>query len=907
MFNRCMLDFNYVGGQLDPEEAPQADGQPLSSKVNHTHGPDGQYQGQEVGPTVLKATLVSGFGGYHTACPQTQKPKPYTTITPEEILTMAQSPSAVHKDRAQWMIPSTVGGSKARKHQFQRKSGQFWMLWADLDQVKGLTFLDIVSRVKSAIPDCTALVYTTASATQDTPKCRVLVPLSAPVQGRGYSMMACILNNRIEKAGLPPDRVSERPGQLCYLPNRGKYYAHHITEGRLLDPGESFAEEIQTEQARLEAEKQAQRVRHQEALKKAQTRLDSGTQDPIDAYRQAYPVETALERYGYQRKGNKWISPMSESGKPGVSVRHGKWYSHHSSDSNIGQMGKDGGTWGDAFDLFVHYEQSGDFNRAVGAVGEMFTVTDPETGQTVTLNKANQREYMRQQDSTGQAQGEAQPYGAPVPLPDELPPVAPFDYELLPDTLRPWVQDIAERMQSPPDFVAVAALGGIAAIIGRKVGIRPQAQTDWTVVCNLWVLVIGRPGVLKSPSLEAGLAPLKKLIAEANDTYQEQEEQYKVEALTAKLKQEAAEKTARKMLAKDPESDLSAVLAVDEEPVFPALKRYQANDCTAASLGELLRQNPNGLLVFRDEVVSLLKSLDRDGQEEGRGFYLTAWNGDSPYTFDRIGRGMNLTIPAICLSVLGGTQPGRLSEYISHAVKGGSADDGLIQRFGVMVWPDIPKKWKNVDRMPNREAKDLAYQVFEHLDKITPADIQAEQDTDLDGNPDGIPYLRFDPAALELFTEWRASLEQKLRSDGMLPALESHFSKYRKLIPSLALIFHLVDGGAGPVSEAATLRALAWSQYLESHAYRAYGSITSPEVSTAKAILQKIQKGKLSTPFTSRDVWRPGWSKLTDRDKVLKGLKVLEDYSWITAEEIPTKGRPKTVYQYNGVDRDHLS
>jgi len=496
------------------------------------------------------------------------------------------------------------------------------------------------------------------------------------------------------------------------------------------------------------------------------------------------------------------------------------------------------------------------------------------------------------------------PCTEPIPLPDELPPVKPFDYDLLPDALRPWIQDISERMQCPPDFVAVAALGAIAAVLGRKVGIRPQARTDWTVVPNLWIMVVGRPGVLKSPALEAGLAPLKRLIAEANDAHKSAEEQYKVEALAYKLKQEAAEKAARKILTKDPKADLLTVLAVDGEPVSPVLKRYQANDCTPASLGELLRQNPNGLLVFRDEVVSLLKSLDRDGQDEGRGFYLTAWNGDSPYTFDRIGRGLNLTISALCVSLLGGTQPGRLSEYISQAVKGGAADDGLIQRFGVMVWPDIPKKWKNVDRKPDRAAKNQAYEVFTYLDKLTPDDIHAEQDTDMEGEPDGIPYLRFDQAALELFTEWRVDLEQKLRSDDMIPALESHFSKYRKLIPSLSLIFHLVDGGTGPVTETATLRALAWGQYLESHAYRAYGSITSMEISTAKAILKKIKEGKLPSGFSSRDVWRPGWSKLTDSEQVSRGLKVLEDYGWIESEEILTKGRTKTVYHSNGGNDD---
>lgn len=535
------------------------------------------------------------------------------------------------------------------------------------------------------------------------------------------------------------------------------------------------------------------------------------------------------------------------------------------------------------------------------AIGEKYRgQANPDKWLQPQIAKA--RAYVSDRATKGltlpQKEKKAQPL--PIPLPDELAPVMPFDYELLPDRLRSWVKDIAERMQCPPDFVAASTMAAMAAVIGRKIGIRPQAKTDWTVICNLWALVVGRPGVLKSPSQEAGLSPLKKLIASANERYDQDLEIHKTDAIAAKLRKEAAEKKARQVLQKDPNADLLTVLTVGEEPISPVLKRYQANDSTPASLGELLRQNPNGLLVFRDEVVSLLKSLDREGQEEGRGFYLTAWNGDSPYTFDRIGRGLNLHIPALCLSLLGGTQPGRLSEYIQQAVKGGSADDGLIQRFGLLIWPDLNGTWKNVDRRPDITAKNKAFKVFDDLDRLDPAEIGAEQDTDFEGKPDGIPYLRFDPPALELFTEWRTALEVKLRSD-LHPALESHFAKYRKLIPSLALILHLADGEKGPVSETATLRALAWGDYLETHAERAYSSVSNADASTAKAILRRIKKGDLKPPFSTRDVWRPGWSKLSDRDQVMGGLRMLEDYRHICIERVNTNGRPKMLYHLNEV------
>jgi Protein of unknown function (DUF3987) len=148
------------------------------------------------------------------------------------------------------------------------------------------------------------------------------------------------------------------------------------------------------------------------------------------------------------------------------------------------------------------------------------------------------------------------------------------------------------------------------------------------------------------------------------------------------------------------------------------------------------------VLVFRDELVSLLKSLDREDQAEARGFYLAAWNGDSSYTFDRITRGLHLHIPAVRLSVLGSTQPGRIAEYLRDAVRGGKGDDGLMQRFGLLVWPDTGGAWREVDRWPKSTARRRACQVFETLAQLTPDTIGAQRDED-----DAVPYLRFDAPA----------------------------------------------------------------------------------------------------------------------------------------------------------------
>lgn len=486
----------------------------------------------------------------------------------------------------------------------------------------------------------------------------------------------------------------------------------------------------------------------------------------------------------------------------------------------------------------------------------------------------------------------------PKSLPVGLPPVAQFDPLLLPDSLRPWAEDICERIQCPHDFVGVTVMAALGSVLGRKVGIRPQEKTDWVEFGNQWALIVGRPGVLKSPAMEAALAPIKRLAGKASSAYQIAMEDYGHALKVAKLQQEAGEKAAREKIKK---SGVSANVKDDlsiPDPEPPQLRCYIANDTSYEKLGEILAANPNGVLVYRDELVSLLKTLDREDNAAARGFYLTGWGGNSPYNFDRIARG-HVAIPAVCLSMLGSTQPGRIAEYIRSAVKGGSGDDGLIQRFGLLVWPDIGGEWKNVDRWPDTDARKRANEVFEMLDQLDPSEVYADQDRDFGGMPDGQPFLRFSPDALEEFQAWREPYEIRLRSGEEHPALESHIAKYRKLAPSLALVLHLANGNKGEVDRVSLVKALAWIEYLETHARRAYASVSSPEIAAAKAILERLRRGEIEREFAPHEIYRKGWAHLSDRQLVKDALDLLTDLGWVIPRTIETTGRWAQRYEAN--------
>src|SRR5829696_4184667 len=154
-----------------------------------------------------------------------------------------------------------------------------------------------------------------------------------------------------------------------------------------------------------------------------------------------------------------------------------------------------------------------------------------------------------------------------------------------------------------------------------------------------------------------------------------------------------------------------------EAPEPLTLRRYKTEDATVEKIGDLLIENPQGILNHRDELSGWFRSLDKQGREGDRAFYLESWNGTGSFDVDRIGRG-SIHIPALCLSILGGIQPGPLSNYIYQAVQGEQGADGLLQRFQLTVWPDPPKTWRNVDRYPDAEAKNRVYEVFKKLDTL---------------------------------------------------------------------------------------------------------------------------------------------------------------------------------------------
>jgi hypothetical protein len=487
------------------------------------------------------------------------------------------------------------------------------------------------------------------------------------------------------------------------------------------------------------------------------------------------------------------------------------------------------------------------------------------------------------------------PWPKHEPLPDGIPAVMPFEYKLLPEKLRPYVENCAHSLQAPPDFVAAAMIVGLASLIGRKITIRPKQNETWTVKPNLWGAIIGLPSSKKTPAQNKATQPIYDLDTEAWDKFQGEQKanaatthQQKAEISALKYNLAGHYKGQKNLKDVDPETTSTRIAELEEEVEQILPRRYFTNDVTIEKLAELLTENIIGMLLLRDEIIGWLRTMERDGHEGDRAFYLEAWEGDGSAYHDRIGRGTT-RCEALCLSIIGGIQPGPLMAYVSDALSDGVRADGLLQRFQVMVWPDPLQKWEYTDELINPDAYQLAFSAFKHLNDITPERVGATIPEN------GLPYLHFDDEAQEIFVAWSTELNTVKIPNAEHPAIQSHLAKYESLMPSLALILHLADGHTGPVSAQIAAKA-ADCDYLESHARRVYAACMHRDIHAAHRLVKKIEAGKIFHEMKVRDIYHKQWAGL-DRPATTEALAVLEDYGWLRVDEVKPEsgGRPSKI------------
>lgn len=465
---------------------------------------------------------------------------------------------------------------------------------------------------------------------------------------------------------------------------------------------------------------------------------------------------------------------------------------------------------------------------------------------------------------------------------DTLPSVPNFPIALLPKSIATYATDISERMSCPIEFSAVALITSLSAAIGGRLHIKPEEFGTWMVPAGIWGMIVSPPSSIKTPPLSEAMRPLRDLDKCEFENHRLKLQQYEID----KGIYDKAIKDAIKLGNSNPGL---------VEPEKPGMTRYIVNDSTYEKLVEIAQANPNGFLIFRDELMGWFHSLNKENQKESRGLYLTGWGGTESYATDRIGRG-HVRADRVNISLIGTIQPNVLRHIVNDAVTGGGGDDGLIARFQLAVFPNSTPEYTKLNRHPDFDALNRYEKLIQSFVKIRPDEYGAKY------NQDGLAYLSFSPEAQFEFDTWRARLEARLRDplSEEHPAMLAHLGKYRSLVPKLSLVLHLVADNTGPVGINAIRRAIGWSLLLESHARRIYHTATNRTMQSACALANKIKLNRLSDGFTRTDVLTKEWAGLRTAEELHAALSVLRDRNWIrSTENRQTGGRPTERFYIN--------
>jgi hypothetical protein len=491
----------------------------------------------------------------------------------------------------------------------------------------------------------------------------------------------------------------------------------------------------------------------------------------------------------------------------------------------------------------------------------------------------------------------------PQPFPPSTRTAPTLPDDLLPEPLYSWAKDAAKRASATIDMFVPGLLVSLAATVGNRWRIRPKQHDPWTVVPNLWGLLVQPAGQMKSFAMGAATRPIRAIEEHERASYKLNQNKHDVDAITQDTTHGALMDELTKLIKKRASTaeiervkrDLvDAKNNADRHPK-PKMPTLVANDSTVEALIELLRDNPRGMLLYRDELNGWYEGLQKQGREGDRAFYLETHDGDRPYSQHRIGRG-HVQASIVTLSILGGIQPSKLTAIQRGAISGRDAD-GLLQRFQILVWPDKFNRYQLDDREAAHDLDQQLADVYRAVYDLNPSH---------HGFADGEPGItRFDPDAQKLFFEWLEGLEQNIRAPEtqIKPAWASYLGKTRSLMPTIALLFHLLDMASGransiSVTTEATQRAIRATTYLAGHAAKVYGPELDREIETARLIVEKIADRAIRDGTTVREIYNNGWAGL-DRPSVEEGLRFLETLGWlrITRTTTTNGGRPKTIVQ----------
>jgi hypothetical protein len=440
----------------------------------------------------------------------------------------------------------------------------------------------------------------------------------------------------------------------------------------------------------------------------------------------------------------------------------------------------------------------------------------PEKGDAADFTSNRDASTARQEIETMAADAEAVTLRAAA---SSILPYMRFPVDTLPPSAHRLVISASKSLGCDDAFITLPMLPVLASAIGcsRCLELKP----GWRVLPILWSAVIGESGTAKSPAFCLVTSPLEAMQHDRLD-----------EHATAMARHDQDVACYEKQMAAW-RKDKSGTLPPDK-PVPPVATRYMIEDATTEAVATILRDNPRGVLLARDELAGWVGSFDRYASGSGdEGRWLSMHNGGSVTVDRKTGQYKTIFVRRAAVSLTGGVQPGVLQRVIGPQHR----ESGLLARILLAQPPRHRKRWSDNGIDPQVEA---AYgRLLKRLHSLT-----FDESTE---RPEPVA-VGLSPAATEawtLFFEEHAALTEEATG-----ALASAFSKLEETAARLALVLQFSIWADGDeltlptsISSEAMEAAIAITRWFTHETRRVYGTFgESDNAREERLILEWVQR-----------------------------------------------------------------
>jgi hypothetical protein len=470
----------------------------------------------------------------------------------------------------------------------------------------------------------------------------------------------------------------------------------------------------------------------------------------------------------------------------------------------------------------------------------------------------------------------------PARKPAAIEPFRAFPVESLPSPVRRFVTALASATANDPACASLAALVVLAAVVGNRVA--ALVKHGWTEAMVLWGAIVARSGTTKSAVLKLATRPLFDMYKVARQQFEEDEAAFRLARQRFEVERDAWKSAAKKGHAGDP----------PVEPDPPIEQRLVVSDVTTEKLGALMQDNPDGLLLLRDELAAWIGAFDKyapGGKGSDAPTWLSFFDG-APAVIDRVKAARSIFIERASVSVLGGIQPGVLARVFGTMER----ESGLLARLLLVQAPTRPVVW--TDKELGESTAAAWADLLQGLMEIHP-------DTDDDGKrrPRLVPLV---PDALAVYRPWHDAHGREV-ADIHADDLAAHFAKLKGICIRLGLLFACVDAVAAgkpvaAIGKAHIEQAIAITEWFKHEARRVYGLLgETDEQRDQRRLVEWI--GAKGGAVAVRDLQqgRRGYRTAEDAETALNELFKAGYGAWEHVATTAKGGRPSRVFRLSTV------